>query len=167
MAQLAALVLIVFGLLPLANWIPGGHAAPWYDERLRLWASGGAIVVGVALIAGIAARRYPAKWPAGGWTRLAERWHAANRRADGAIALVAALLYAIVSKVVLSAKPLLIDEVIQLYQARVFAGGRLWAAAAAHPEFTSSMHLLDWGGKVYGQFPAGGPAMLAIGTLLH
>ncbi|MES2305549.1 MAG: hypothetical protein V4558_08575 [Gemmatimonadota bacterium] len=167
MAQLAALVLIVFGLLPLANWIPGGHAAPWYDERLRLWASGGAIVVGVALIAGIAARRYPAKWPVGGWTRLAERWHAADRRADGAIALLAALLYAVVSKVVLSAKPLLIDEVIQLYQARVFAGGRLWAVAAAHPEFTSSMHLLDWGGKVYGQFPAGGPAMLAIGTLLH
>ena len=68
---------------------------------------------------------------------------------------------------VLSAKPLLIDEIIQVYQARIFTSGRLWAVAPAHPEFTSTMLLLDWGGKVYGQFPAGGPAMLAIGTLLH
>ena len=167
MAQFAALLLIVLGLLPVANWIPGGHAAPWYAERLRLWTSGGAIVVGVALIVGIAVRRYPAWWRAGSWARVAARWRAADRRADVAIAAVAAILYAVVSRVILSAKPLLIDEVIQLYQARIFASGRLWAPAPLHPEFTSSMHLLDWGGKVYGQFPAGGPAMLAIGTLLH
>ena len=167
MAQFAALLLIVLGLLPIANWIPGGHAAPWFAERLRMWLSGGAIVLGVALIAGIAVRRHPGRWPTGIWSRVAGRWRIANRRADAAIAVVATMLYAIVSRVIFSAKPLLIDEVIQLYQARIFAGGRLWAAAPAHPEFTSSMHLLDWGGKVYGQFPAGGPAMLAIGTLLH
>jgi len=167
MAQFAALLLIVLGLLPLANWIPGGHAAPWFAERLRLWASGGAIVVGVAMIATIAARRHPTWWRGGSWSRIAARWRAGERRSDGAIAVAAGLLYAVVSRVVLSAKPLLIDEVIQLYQARIFAGGRLWAVAPVHPEFTSSMHLLDWGGKVYGQFPAGGPAMLAIGTLLH
>lgn len=167
MAQFAALLLIVLGLLPVANWIPGGHAAPWYAERLRMWLSGGAIVIGVALIVGIAVRRYPRLWPAGAWPRVASRWRSANHRADALIAGIAAALYAVVSRTILSARPLLIDEVIQLYQARLFATGRLWAVAPAHPEFTASMHLLDWGGKVYGQFPAGGPAMLAIGTLLH
>lgn len=38
--------------------------------------------------------------------------------------------------------------------------------AAAKPEFFSSMHIIDTGGKVYGQFPAGGPAMMLLGTLL-
>ena len=167
MAQAAALVLLVFGLLPIANWIPGGHEAPWYAERLRLWSSGGAIVVGVALIVGITVRAIPAVWREGLWASLAERWRRTNRRADALIALAAGSLYAVVSQTVLSAKPLLIDEIIQVFQARIFASGRLWASAPAYPEFTSSMHLLDWGGKVYGQFPAGGPAMLAIGTLLH
>ena len=45
MAQLAALILVVFGLLPIANWIAGGHDAPWYRERLTLWSIGGAVVV--------------------------------------------------------------------------------------------------------------------------
>ena len=52
MTQVAALILLVFGLLPIANWIPGGHDAPWYGERLSGWLSGGAIVLGVAIIAG-------------------------------------------------------------------------------------------------------------------
>src|SRR5690348_9916562 len=105
MAQLAALLLVVFGLLPLANWIPGGHDAPWYGERLRLWVSGGAIVVGVALVVGIAVRRYPTLWRSGIWSRIAARWRAAGTTADATIALVAAALYAVVSQLVLSAKP--------------------------------------------------------------
>lgn len=167
MTLVAAIVLAIFGLLPIANWIPGGHGAPWYAERMRLWMSGGTIVLGVTLLVGITVRRYPSMWRTGGWARIAAHWRAGMRRSDAIIALLATATYAAVAQLVLSARPLLIDEIIQLYQARIFAGGRLWAAAAAHPEFTASMHLLDWGGKVYGQFPAGGPAMLAIGTLLH
>jgi len=167
MALIAALLLAVLGLLPIANWIPGGHAAPWFAERLRMWLSGGAIVVGVAAIVGIAVRRYPARWPAGIWNRIAMQWRIANRGVDIAIAALATILYAVVARVILSARPLHIDEIIQVVQARIFASGRLWAPAPAYPEFTSSLHLLDWSGKVYGQFPAGGPAMLAVGTLLH
>src|SRR5690606_34555697 len=57
------------------------------------------------------------------------------------------------------------DEIIQVYQARIFASGRLWLPAPEHLEFTGAMHLIDHAGKVYGQFPAGGPAMLMLGTL--
>lgn len=166
MARLLAAVLAVLGLLPVANWITGGHEAPWYPDRLGGWLSGGAIAVGVAVIASIALRRWPHLWRDGAWQRLSVRWRNGGRSADAAIALGVLLLCAIVSQVVLSARPLLIDEIIQVYQARIFAAGRLWLPAPAHPEFTSSQHLLDWGGKVFGQFPAGGPALLALGTLV-
>jgi hypothetical protein len=47
----------VLGLLPIANWIAGGHAMPWYRDRLDGWLSGGAIVVGITVIASIVLRR--------------------------------------------------------------------------------------------------------------
>lgn len=167
MAQVAALVLAIFGLLPIANWIPGGHDARWYGERLGEWISGGSIVLGVGLIVAITLNRFPQLWVPGLWARIATRWRAGGRKADAAIACVVLVVCAIVARTVLSAKPLLIDEIIQLFQARIFASGRLWLPAAPFPEFTSAMHLLDWNGKVYGQFPAGGPAMLALGAVAH
>ena len=167
MAQVAALVLLVFGLLPIANWIPGGHEAPWYADSLSGWLSGGAIVLGIGVIAGIACRRYPALWREGAWARIAAGWRRRGFPADLAVGLAALALYGVVARVVLSAKPLLIDEIIQEYQARIFASGRLWLPTPADPAFTSAQHLLDWGGKVFGQFPAGGPAMLALGSLVH
>ncbi|MEO5826054.1 MAG: hypothetical protein ABIR59_09215 [Gemmatimonadales bacterium] len=166
MARLLAAVLAVLGLLPVANWIVGGHSAPWYTDRLDGWLSGGAIAVGVAVIASIALRRWPHLWRGGAWQRLALRWKNGGRSADAAIALSVLLICALVSQFVLSARPLLIDEIIQVYQARIFASGRLWLDAPLHPEFTSAQHLLDWGGKVFGQFPAGGPALLALGTIV-
>lgn len=166
MALLAAVVLAVVGLLPIANWIGGGHAAPWYGERWALWGPGLAIVVGIAAIGFIILRRNPTRWPADRWDRVAAHWERAAWRADLYIALLAFATYLAVAYFVLSARPLLIDEIIQLYQAEIFASGRLWLPAAAHPEFTGAMHLLDMAGKVYGQFPAGGPAMLTLGVWL-
>jgi hypothetical protein len=61
-ARIAALVLLVLGLLPVANWIPGGHEAPWYRDRIDLWLSGGAILGGAAVILWMAFRRHPALW---------------------------------------------------------------------------------------------------------
>ncbi len=167
MAQFAAALLLLLGLLPIANWIPGGHEAPWYDGRLHLWISGGAIVLGIGVIAGIAVRRYPMLWREGLWARVAGAWRRAGLPADLAIGVTGMALYAVLARRILSAKPLLIDEIIQVYQARIFAAGHLWLPAPADPAFTNSQHLLDWGGKVFGQFPAGGPAMLALGSLVH
>lgn len=165
MTLIAGLVLLLLGLLPVANWIPGGHEAPWYPDRLDLWLSGGTIVLGVAVLAVIVLRKRPGLWPAGAWDRIAREWQLAGFKADVGIAAVAGVAYAVVAREILSARPLLIDEIIQVYQARIFASGRLWLPAPEHPEFTSAMHLIDHAGKVYGQFPAGGPAMLMLGTL--
>ncbi len=167
MAQIAALVLLIFGFLPIANWIPGGHDALWYGNRFAEWRMDVGLVLGIAVIAAIAIRRYPALWRVGFWAGVAAKWRTAGRGADAGIASMVFVACATASRVVLSAKPLLIDEIISLYQARIFASGRLFLPAPRWPEFSSAMHLLDWNGKVYGQFPAGGPAMLAIGSLLH
>jgi hypothetical protein len=60
----------------------------------------------------------------------------------------------------------LIDEIVQVYQARILAAGHLSLPAAPHQEFFSSFHVVERDGRVFGQFPMGGPAMLALGTLL-
>jgi 4-amino-4-deoxy-L-arabinose transferase-like glycosyltransferase len=166
-AQVAALVLLVLGLLPIANWIPGGHDAPWYPERMTDWITGTGIVVGVAIVVLIVLRSRPNLWRSGVWARVAGRWRRGDRRADTGIAIAVLAVCAVVSRMILSAKPLMIDEITQLFQARIFATGHLYRPAAQFPEFTSTMQLIDWSGKVYSQFPAGGPAMLAIGTLAH
>lgn len=166
MARFAAIFLAIFGLLPIANWIAGGHQAPWYGDRLTLWISGTAIVGGLVVIIRIALKRYPQLWPAGRWDQVAAFWERNGRRADLTIAAVALGCYALISQLVLSAKPLLIDEIVQLFQARILASGHLWLPAATHPEFTGAMHIIDMSGKVYGQFPIGGPAMLMLGVLV-
>lgn len=153
-ALATALVLAGLGFLPVANWIPGGHQADWYGVVAGGWLSGTAIVVGLGVVLGIVVRKYRSA----GVPEF--------RGAEVVIVAAAFGAYCWVALTVFSGKPLLIDEIIQLFQARVFASGRLWLPAPAHPEFTSAMHLIDTGGRVYGQFPAGGPAMMVPAVLL-
>jgi hypothetical protein len=163
----AAAFLLLFGFLPIANWIPGGHEAPWYGERVREWLMDGGIVLGVGILLAILSRRLTWLWRPGWWAPVVER---AERRPVVTAVLIgvgAFLLYAVVAQVVFSAKPLLIDEIIQVWQARVLASGRLWVPTPEHPEFTAAMHLVDHEGRRFGQFPMGGPAMLALGSLVR
>jgi len=83
------------------------------------------------------------------------------------IAGAALVVYAWSAWFVLSGRPLLIDEIVQVWQARLLVHGRLWTPAAPHPEFFSSLHIVEQAGRVYGQFPIGGPAMLALGSLVR
>jgi hypothetical protein len=77
------------------------------------------------------------------------------------------VLYAIIARVVFSGRPLLIDEIVQLFQARIYTAGHLSLPVAPHREFFSILHVVDTGDKVYSQFPPGGPAMLALGEIVH
>lgn len=158
-------LLAALALLPIVNWIPGGHEADWYGTALGLWQAGTVIVVLLGVILGLAAQRYGAYLDP----------IAARLAALGTLpALVPAVLlvlgafavYALDATVILSRRPLLIDEVIQLYQARIFGQGRLWLPSTGHPELFGAMHLVDQGGRVFGQFPPGGPALLAAGDVL-
>jgi hypothetical protein len=164
--RLTVLVLVALAFLPIANWIPGGHSVPWYGSSSSSWLFGTLIVAGVGAVAAILSQRARWLWRPGLADPLIARWEAAPLGGPLVVAVLALSVYLLVSLRVLGARPLLIDEIIQTVQARIFAAGRLWGAQPVWPEFTSSMHLIDWGGKVYGQFPAGGPAIAAIGTMV-
>ena len=159
-----AAVIAGLGFLPIVNWIPGGHSAPWFPLVAEDLLNGLSIAAGGGLVLGILSRKAPVLWKEG-WLgslhRSAEhRWIGWT----GAIVAIGLVLYAWVARELLAARPLLIDEIVQVFQARVLAGGRLWIPAAPHQEFFSSLHVVEQAGRVYGQFPMGGPAMLALGS---
>ena len=61
---------VLLSTLPIANWVAGGHEAPWYDQVVSEWLSGTAIAVGVGFIAAILSRRIPL-WREGLGTKIA------------------------------------------------------------------------------------------------
>ncbi len=160
----AALVIAVLGFLPIANWIPGGHEAPWYGAMLGHWGSGAVIVSGIAILLTIISQRVNALWHDG--ILLSHEKRLASWPVTLLITALALASYVLVARLLLGATPLFIDEIVQLLQARIYAGGALWLPADSHPEFFSIVNVVDAKGRVYGQFPAGGPAMLAAGDLL-
>jgi hypothetical protein len=162
----AALLLALLGFLPIANWIPGGRSIPTWENLVGGWWSGTLIVAGFAGVIAILARKLPAFPGAGVPARLAASFAAAPRRSSAAIALVALGVYLTVAQTVFAARPLLIDEVAQVFQARIYADGALALPAPPHPEFFSALQIVNHGGKVFSQYPPGGPAMLAIGALV-
>lgn len=163
----AAAALLLLGFLPIVNWIPGGHEAPWFGERLRESWRDAALVAGIGVLLAILSRRIGGLWRPGWWTPMAGAASARPGRAALVLGVLALAIYAVVAQLVLSGRPLLIDELIQVWQARVLAAGRFWLPSPEFPEFTSAMHLVDFEGRRFGQFPMGGPAMLALGSLVR
>jgi hypothetical protein len=160
-----ALAAVALGFLPIANWLPGGHAAPWYDAFVSEWVSGSAIVLGIAIVLAILSVRMDGLWREGFGESISNRAYERPALFGIAVAVVAFGIYALVAWRVFSGVPISIDELVQLIQARTFASGRLWQPALSTPEFYSILNVVDVGGRYYGQFPAGGPAMLALGVL--
>lgn len=162
-----AVCLAVFGFLPVADWIPGGRHAPRYGVLRDSWLSGGAIVVGMAVVLAILSRRMPALWRHGQWERIAARWESVPIMATSVIALGATALYAVIARTVFDGQPLLIDELVQGLQARILVTGAPSLPTHAEPAFFSLTNVVDAGGKYFGQFPPGWSVVLAMGELLH
>src|SRR5688572_8299878 len=70
-ALATAVAIAVLAFLPVANWLSGGHRAPWYGPVAATWVTGSALAIGLGLILAIASRRIPALWHEGLGTRLA------------------------------------------------------------------------------------------------
>ncbi len=165
-ARVAALVLLLFGFLPVANWIPGGRDWPRYGGDLESWVSGSAIALGTGVLYFMLSRRSSRLWRDGALDSLVRRWADRPALATGVLVLVSFALYLLSARWVFNGRPLLVDEVAQLFQARIFATGRIAGALDSAPELFSALHLVERDGRVFSQFPPGGPAVLALGVLL-
>lgn len=163
----ALLVIVALGFLPIANWIPGGTSIPSWGDLVGGWWSGTVLVLGGAVVFAVLTRKLPAILGEDLPARLARSFAAHPGRWSFGLGVVAAVLYLWIAREVLSARPLLVDEIVQVYQGRIFASGALALPVPAHPEFFSTSHVLSVAGKVFSQFPAGGPAMLALGSLVR
>jgi len=167
LSRVLALLVAALALLPIANWIPGGHEIDTYSYAMNDWLTGALIVIGGGVVAAIVSGRMPALWREGLWRRWSARLDAHRTLATVGIAGFALAVYVIIAFVVFDARPLLMDELVSVLHARILTSGHLSLPASPYPEFFSALHLVDFDGRVYSQYPVGGPAMLALGELAN
>ena len=104
-ALTAAALVACLGFLPIANWIPGGHSAPWYGLVATDLLTGLSIAAGGGLVLGILSRRARALWRDG---RLEPLQRSAQDHWIGWTAGVAALafvLYAWLARELFDGRP--------------------------------------------------------------
>jgi hypothetical protein len=165
-ARVAASVLLVFGFLPVANWIRGGRQWPRYPDDVESWLAGTAIALGVGVLYQMLSRRSERLWRPGALEAVVRTWMRRPRLTTAVLVLASFTLYALSARWVFNGRPLLVDEVAQLFQARIFATGRIAGTLDSVPELFSALHLVERDGRVFSQFPPGGPVVLAVGLLL-
>jgi hypothetical protein len=89
---------------------------------------------------------------------------AGRRLPLASIALLAALLV-LTSRVAFQHHPLLVDSVVQMFQAQIFASGHLTAPAPVFEGFVATQHMLVEEGRWFAQYPPGHAFLLAVGVL--
>lgn len=171
--RLIAVAIVALTVIPFANWLPGGERDPEYVARMVDWLLGLMLCVGVgALVAYLThLREREREHERAGSTPMSPPLAADPIGGAGSgfawgVAGGAGVLYALIAHDVFSGTPLLIDEIIQVIQARWYAEGHLWIPTPDHPEFSSLFNLVEHDGRTFGHFPFGGPAMLALGSLV-
>ncbi|MEP6729463.1 MAG: glycosyltransferase family 39 protein [bacterium] len=161
--MVAALVLFVFGLYPLANELTDGDAVQWYRHAQQIWiVVGGAMLVAILVLVLVLGARVDRAW-----TAVSERF----MRIPAPVLLGGAALFAFAASATFAVicfgrQPHNADEVAQLFHARILLSGRLALPADPNPEFFGMDNMIDTG-RWYSQFPIGGPAFLAVGLALR
>lgn len=88
-----------------------------------------------------------------------------EKAAPWVLALIASGISSYIILVVLEGIPHVQDSVAYLFQAKIFASGRLWADEPYWREFLWHRFMVLDGGKMYAQYPYGFPVLLALGQL--
>src|SRR2546422_578508 len=154
--RLAAMVGLVLGFAPIANWLTAGRELRWWSAAVMDWlVLGGAIVllaVAVARLGGATVER------AAAWCR---RTALAPRPAvfGAFLALVAFTLALWFAFYCYGGRFFSSDEMAQRLQANLLLQGRFFARLDAPPEFFSAPGVVVTpAGRLYSQFPIGGAA---------
>ena len=143
--------------LPIPSWVGARDPGPPWSINLEAWLLGALIVVIGAVLAGRLAVNARLRLPA----------IAARHRliAVGGLAALLTALAAFAAQWCFAANPQLVDEMAQLFQARVYLAGRLAAPAPEDPSFFLFLHTWITPAGWVSQFPPGHSALLAIGML--
>jgi hypothetical protein len=156
-----AVVLALLGVVPMANVVAPGAGLAWYGQSVRLWILWAIVVVLAALLLGRLARARVEGLP----TYYAWLVLRPSRRAFLAFAALAVCAGAVFfAWYLFGLHPVTIDELSLQWQARLLAGGRLYARAEFHPEFFSTTQTLVVGDRWLTHFPLGGFAFLSAGV---
>jgi hypothetical protein len=168
---LTGIALVLVSLFPGQTFLlqPNVGALNMGNPQLQLhagflyWTVGSALLV----LPFLALTTLPGDWFERQWEMLARRAMAIReRRFAAGVALAAFLLAAFFSVYSFDRRATTADEIAQLWHARMLLSGRLALPADPNPEFFAIDNIIDrplW----MSQFPIGGPAVLAIGLLLH
>lgn len=161
--RVAAVVLTVAGVVPLANLITTGAGLPWWRAAVEQWLVWGAVVGGVALaLARLFGTHMEALIARGMRILLAPGSRMFALFAFG-ITLLLALYF---GWRLFGWQPAVGDEFSQRWQALLLRSGRLFARSEPHGEFFSTIETLDVQGRWFAQFPMGWSAILSIGVLI-
>lgn len=77
-----------------------------------------------------------------------------------------AFLLVLTSRVAFQHHPLLVDSVVQLFQAHIFASGHLAAPVPPAEAFVATQHMLMHEGRWFAQYPPGHALLLSAGVLV-
>ena len=153
--------LLLVPFVPLA-WLFGEidrtrGLVPPSEALLGLFVFGSLAVLGARLLPARAPERV---------LQVLDREHGPGSKIAGGAVLVLLVLLLITAIFAFARRPLLIDSVIQWFQAQIFASGRLYAGAPPDEAFFAVQHMLVDGGRWYSQYPPGHSALLGIGAAL-
>jgi hypothetical protein len=164
LTAIAGIALLLLGTLPFSNWISAGLTDGLYARRWSEWGLGFAICAGISVVVALLSSSLRPK-VARLVASLDHRLGASSAGFDLGVAMACLATYLVVAKSVFSGRPLLIDEIVQVLQARTYASGHLSVPTDSARAFFSLLHVVDIGDRTYSQFPPGWPAMMAVASL--
>lgn len=151
--------LLVLPMLPLPDWVGASDEGPLWAPHVASWAIGLGAIALIAVLSG----------------RIFAHLGAPRLRVPGVVgtgfpailALLLASAAALTTVAAFASNPHLIDEIAQLFQARVFASGRLAAPVPNPPEFFLLTQTLLTDHGWVSQYPPVHAILLALGMLAH
>ncbi|MGH7690640.1 MAG: hypothetical protein ACREN3_13615, partial [Gemmatimonadaceae bacterium] len=157
--RVAGAVLVLIGIVPVANLMSGGTEVPWWAGAVLQWIVGASLIaivsVGSAAVLGERLDR--------GVGRATSSLEAIPAWAFAAgVAAIAITAAAVLSRYCFAGQPFTSDEMAQQWQARMLLDGHFAIAAEPFREFFNTAPVYDVG-RWFSQYPIGGPALIALG----
>lgn len=157
-----AVGLAALSLVPLGVWWAGADPR-YFTNAWQAWAWGSVVGLGLAAVALVLSRGRVLHWTLAAWRRVAGAPRAG--RFVAAVAVLLAALAVTTCLVVFVGNPRTVDGFADLFQARIFLSGRLWAPAppADIAANFSTLHMIVGPARWFSQYPPGQALDLAAG----